>query len=149
MTPAERLSVGVLTPGQRIIMAAGGLLFADSFLPWQRTCVFLTTDFPLACTQSVAWSGSGFFAGSLMAILALGLLAVTGARAAGIEASEEGLPKLIRGMVIATMAFGVIKFLYAVANHPAYGAWLGLVLMGALGYGLFRKAQEDNRIPGR
>jgi hypothetical protein len=144
-----RFEAGAVSPARRILMAGGGLLFVDSFLPWQRTCVLLTIDFPLACTRSIAWSGSGFFAGSLMALLGLALFATTAAPAIGMDQLEERRPRLIAALAIGTMAFGLIKFLYAVAHHPALAAWVGLVLMAVVGYGLFRKEQEDNRIPGR
>jgi hypothetical protein len=144
-----RLDLHALSPARSILAGGAGLLFVDSFLPWQRSCIFLAADFPLACSRANAWAGNGFFAGSVMAILALGLLGATAAPAAGFEPPDERVPRLIPGLLIGTVVFGAIKFLYAAAKHPALGAWLGLGLFGALLYGGFVKVREDNRIPGR
>ena len=46
------------------------------------------------------------------------------------------------GLVLGTVVFGVIKFLFVVANHASIGAWLGIILLLVLAYGGYMKMQE-------
>ena len=46
------------------------------------------------------------------------------------------------------MVFGLLKFILAVTNHGALGAWIGLILLIAIGYGSWMKFQEpDDAVP--
>ena len=44
----------------------------------------------------------------------------------------------------AVVVFGLLKFILAVTNHGALGAWIGLILLLALGYGSWMRFQEPD-----
>ena len=127
-----------LTTADKILAGAALLLLIDSFLAWQRVFDFTWN----------AWGGNGAFAGVLMGLLALLLLAVTVAVVMGYELPVTIPISTVRaGLTAGTVFFGIIKFLFAVANHPGIGAWIGLILLIALAYGGYMKMQEQKAIP--
>jgi hypothetical protein len=140
-----------LSTADKILAGASLLLFIDSFLSWQKVCGPKEISAILGisnCATASAWGGDGAFAGVLMALLSLLLLAGTVAMMMGFELPLT-LPTstVMAGLTAGTVLFGIIKFLFAVANHPALGAWIGLILLIALAYGGYMKMQEQKAIP--
>jgi hypothetical protein len=137
-----------LSTADKILLGGSLLLFIDSFLNWQRACASVL-GVKVFCGSANAWSGNGSFAGVLMAILALLLFVVVGAAAAGLSMPNIPVSTVTAALTGGTVLFGLIKFLFAVTKHGAYGAWIGLILVIALAYGGYMKMQESNAIPGR
>lgn len=138
-----------MSMASKIIMGAGILLLVDSFLSWQKVCASDVlgglggiADF---CVKANAWGGSGGWAGLLMGIALIALLVWQGIQVANIPMNlsigvtpSKGTAYLGFGVV----AFGLIKFLLAVTNEPALFAFVGLILILAVGYGAWMKFQE-------
>ncbi len=133
----------------KIILGAGVLLLIDSFLSWQKVCVSDVLggiagvgDF---CVKANAWGGSGGWAGLIMGILLIALLAWEGMQAANMQMNLSiGVTpsKLAAYLGFGVVVFGLIKFLIAVTNEPALFAFVGLILILAVGYGAWMKFQE-------
>lgn len=133
----------------KIIMGAGILLLIDSFLSWQKVCVSDVLgglsgvgDF---CVKANAWGGSGGWAGLLMGFLLIGLLIWEAMQVAGTKINVSmpvSASKLSAYLGFGVVAFGLIKFLLAVTNDPALFAYVGVVLVLAIGYGAWMKFQE-------
>jgi hypothetical protein len=146
---AERPSFDMtkLSTADKILLGGSLLLFIDSFLNWQRVCVSVV-GVRIGCASANAWSGNGSFAGVLMAILALLLFLAVGATAMGIAMPNVPVSTVNTALVAGTVLFGLIKFILAVTNHGAFGAWVGLILVLALAYGGYMKMQEGSARPG-
>jgi hypothetical protein len=127
-----------LSTADKILAGGSLLLLIDSFLSWQKISIFSWT----------AWGGSGSFAGVLMGLFALLLLAGSIAVAAGVSLPVT-IPTstVLSGLTAGTVLFGVIKFLFVVGNHGALGAWLGLILILVVAYGGYMKMQEQKTVP--
>jgi hypothetical protein len=127
-----------LSTADKILAGGSLLLLIDSFLSWQKIGIFSWT----------AWGGSGSFAGVLMGLLALLLLAGSIAVAAGVSLPVT-IPAstVLSGLTAGTVLFGVIKFLFVVGNHGALGAWIGLILILVVAYGGYMKMQEQKTVP--
>jgi hypothetical protein len=119
-----------LSAADRILVGGSLLLLIDSFLDWQAGLN--------------AWGGSGAFAGVLMALFAL-LLLVGEVMAAFRVAMPAGVPvsTVMGGLTVGEALFGIIKFLFVVANHPRAAAWIGLVLIVVVTYGGYMKMQAE------
>ena len=142
MAQRPTFDMSKLTTADKILLGAGILLFVDSFFAWQRACAtFLGTKI---CGGSwSAWSGSGSFAGILMGLLVIAMIIWMGLQLAGVNL-QLGVPgaTIGAGLVLGTVVFGLIKFLFVVANHASIGAWLGIILLLVLAYGGYMKMQE-------
>ena len=124
MSQRPAFDLAKLSAADRILVGGSLLLFIDSFLRWQ--------------TGVNAWGGTAGFAGVLMALFAL--LLVAGAALAALSVGMAGL-------TAGTELFGIIKFLFVVANHAKAGAWIGLVLVLVVAYGGYRKMQAERVAP--
>ena len=130
-----------MSTADKILLGAAFVFFIDTFLPWQRVCIsFLGVS---GCGSANAWTGSGAWAGVLAGILSLLLLAWLVVGLLGLNL-DVGVPDstVSAGLVGGTVLFGVLKFLLVIANHSFIGAWLGILLLIALGYGAYMKMQE-------
>jgi hypothetical protein len=123
-------SLARLSVADRILVGGSLLLLVDSFLHWQAGLN--------------AWGGSGAFAGILMALFAL-ILVVSDVLAAVRIAMPAGVPAstVTAGLTVGTVLFGIIKFLFVVANHPRAAAWIGLVLIVVVAYGGYMKMRAE------
>src|SRR4026208_1537142 len=122
------------------LMAGGSiLLLLDSFLPWQKFCADLGARGGNLCVGSVsAWQGSGGIFGVLMglgaiAMIVLGVLSMTGSMAS-LKLGTMSVDKIPGFLGLGTAAFGLLKFIFVLTESPAWGAFLGLVLLVAVGY---------------
>lgn len=133
----------------KIIMGAGILLLIDSFLSWQKVCasdilggIAGVSDF---CVKANAWGGSGGWAGLIMGLLLIVLLIWEAMQLANMQMNLSiGVTpsKLAAYLGFGVVALGLIKFLLAVTNDPALFAYVGLILILAVGYGAWMKFQE-------
>jgi hypothetical protein len=138
MAQRPAFDMAKLTTADKILAGGALILFIDAFLPWQKVSIFTAS----------AWGGNGAFAGVLMSIFALLLLAGTVAVVGGMSLPVT-IPtsSVLSGLTAGTVLFGVIKFLFAVTNHPGIGAWIGLILILAVAYGGYMKMQEQKAVP--
>jgi hypothetical protein len=135
--------IAKMTMASKIVMVSGILLLVDSFLAWQKIC-FGVLGF---CAKANAWGGNGSWAGVIMGILLIILLIWEGTQLANMPMNlsigvtpSQGTAYL--GFAVAV--FGLLKFILAVTNHGALGAWVGLVLLVAIAYGSWMKMQEPD-----
>jgi hypothetical protein len=140
-----------VTMASKIVMVAGILLLVDSFLSWQKVCASdILGDLGGIgdiCAKANAWGGNGGWAGLIMGILLIVLLIWEGIQLANAPMNisigvtpSQGTAYL--GFAVA--GFGLLKFILAVTNEPALGAWIGLILLIAIAYGSWMKLQEPD-----
>jgi len=113
-------------------------LTLDSLLSWQRRCDAVGGI--TICQRANAWGASGAPFGILMGAFAVATVGVVAFQAAGHTPRwhRSVLPFLISGTVV----FGGAKFGVVLTRFPAFGAWVGLVLLLALAGGALRWSRE-------
>jgi hypothetical protein len=142
--------IAAMSMAMKGILIVGILLLIDSFLPWQRVCVeFLGQS---ACGSLSAWSGNGSWAGTIMGILLIVLILFEVSKLANMSMQLPIEPsKASAYLGFAVVGFGVLKFLLALFGDVSagFGAWIGIVLLAALGYFsfLYLKAEETAVAP--
>ncbi len=126
------------------ILASGAfLLFIDSLLKWQTPCAKFQSLGKICAGSANAWGGNASFAGILMALFALLLFIGEFMVIGGVTMPPTvSVPTVMAGLTAGTVLFGIIKFLFVVANKPSYGAWIGLIILLAIAYGGYMKMQE-------
>lgn len=128
-TERQGFDMSRLTMGQKGLLLAGGLLFIDLFLPWQKVGPFSATG----------WSGVGVVLG----ILVIALLLWEGALVSGVAVNVTFPPALVSaGLGAAIVLFTLIKVL--VDNEAfSFGGWIGIILALALAYASWVRYQES------
>ena len=142
MAQRPTFDMSKLTTADKILLGAGALFFIDTFLRWQKFfCI--KSVFISGCATASAWNGNGSFAGVLAALFSLALIAWIVLHVAGVNL-EFGVPAstIASVLVLGTVLFAIIKFLFVIGNHSSYGAWLGLILTLVIAYGGYMKMQE-------
>jgi hypothetical protein len=135
------------------LLAGGSILFLiNSFLPWQRLCIEGLVD-ALAggsfdCNM---WTGSGGFLGMLAGLLAialivLGVLSMTGAMS-NVNMGTMSTDQLVGYVGLGVFGFGILKFLVVLFNEVGWAAFIGLILLVAIGWGAWEKVQEAGGFP--
>ncbi|HZD78499.1 MAG TPA: hypothetical protein VE646_00450 [Actinomycetota bacterium] len=148
MAQSAGFDMSRVSTATKILGGAAVLLLIDSFLAWQRVCVsFLTVS---ACGSANMWGGRGSFFGIIAGILTIVLIAweafnLAGSNSLNLSASPG---KISAYLGFGVLAFVVVKFILALTNHPAFGAWIGMILALAVGYGAWMKFQEPETRPG-
>lgn len=142
-----------MSTADKLLAGGGILLLIASFLPWQKFCADLGDIGDLIGQDSVcagtlnAWQGSGGIFGILMALLTIALVAVVIASMAGamsnVNMGTISPDKLAGYLGLGVFAFGIIKFLIVLFNEVGWGAFIGLVLLVAVGWGAWQKVQES------
>jgi hypothetical protein len=136
MSERSRSRLVRLRSADTIIVGGAILLFLDSFLEWQG--------------DANAWGGDATFAGVLMALFALLVVATGIIDALGmVMPAAIPLSTVVTGLTVGAAVFGLIKFLFVVANHVRAGAWIGLALILVVSYGVYAKirAERIGRLP--
>nr|MBA3727883.1 hypothetical protein [Actinomycetota bacterium] len=138
------MDLSKLSTADKILLGAGLLFFIVTFLPWQSACPDFGFEVAGVKCDFSAWGGSGGFLGVLAALLSLALVVWIGMQVAGVNLNLN-IPSATVAAALAggTVLFGLIKFLVAVTNSPAWGAFVGLVLLLAIAYGGYMKWQES------
>jgi hypothetical protein len=139
VSESRSLDLTRLTTADRVLLGAATALFVDSLLTWQRACA--TVAGVDACERAYAWAGHGAIFGALMALSALAICLVLLAAAGGLAFAPFGVPgaALLAGMALVA---GLIKLLLIAGRFPSYGAWIGLILLGAVASGALMKVAE-------
>ena len=140
-----------MSTGEKLLAGGGILLLIDSFLPWQRFCVDLGGLENLAggnvCASAGMWSGSGGFAGVIaglltIALVIVGVLSMTGMMA-NMNMGAMSADKIVGFLGAGVFVFGILKFIFVLTNSPGWAAFIGLVLLLAIGYGSWQKIQSS------
>ena len=125
------LHIDGLPTATKILLGAAVLLLIDSLaLPWQSPRISM-------------WGGSGTWAGVLTGALAIALVVWEGIRLTGSHPQMTGQASRVGVTLgLGIVAVGSLKFLLVVIDGPALGAFVGIVLILAIGYGAWMRAQE-------
>jgi hypothetical protein len=132
--PRPGFDLSRMSTATKILLGGSILYLIDSFLPWNRVC------FVGFCASANLWNGVGFIAALLaILILVMELLSV-----ANVEVNIGDARS--RAMIEAGLAGGVLLFtiLKVIIDSEAlsFGAWLGLILALAIGYGGYLRWTE-------
>ena len=142
-----------MSTAEKLLAGGSILLLIDSFLPWQRACAsdVLGDLGDLAgfdaCVNFTMWGGSGSFFGVVTGLLAialivLGVLSMTGSMAS-MNMGTMSADKLTGFLGLGVAAFGLVKFVFALTESPGWAAFVGLVLLVAIGWGAWQKVQSS------
>ncbi len=141
-----------MSTAEKVLAGSSILLLIDSFLPWQRSCSALGELGELigqedVCFSLSAWSGSGSIFGVLMGLLTVvlivaGVLSMTDAMK-NVNMGSMSPDKTLGFIGLAVAVFGLLKFLFVLTESPGYAAFIGLVLLVAIGWGAWQKIQSS------
>ncbi len=132
--------VSKLSMGSKVLGASSILLLIFSFFAWQKVCVF-----EIACVSANMWGGDGSVFGLLAGIGLIALIAWEVAGALGALGNLKlGQPasKIAAYLGFAVAALTILKFIFALTESPAFGAFIGLILALAVAYGAWMRFQE-------
>lgn len=131
---ATRLSQATLA--SKVLLAGSIVFFVDSFLAWQKAC------FANLCGSANGWHGAGIVA----VLCAIAVLAIEGARLAGVRVQ---LDSLLEARIVAALAGGVLLFtlikFFVDDEFRAYGTWIGLVVAVVIAAGGLMRLADANR----
>src|SRR5215207_786947 len=132
-----------MSTAEKLLAGGSILLLIDSFLPWQQLC----PDNPIIDCSVGMWGGTGSIFGTLAGLLAIalivvGVLSMTGGMA-NMNMGGMSADKLTAFLGLGVAGFGLLRFLFALGGFgsPGFGAFIGLVLLAAIGWGAWQKLQ--------
>lgn len=132
-----------MSTAEKLLAGGSILLLIDSFFPWQSVGFGDLLGVDLNFNM---WQGSGSFFGIVAGLLALALVVVGIASMMGAMSNMNmgtmTADKLVAWLGAGVFVFGILKFIFALTESPAWGAFVGLVLLAAIGYGAWQKLQE-------
>ena len=142
-----------MSTAEKLLAGGSILLLIDSFFPWQRVCAsdVLGDLGDLggfdACASFTMWGGSGSFFGLLTGLLAIalivvGVLSMTG-NMANMNMGGMSADKITGFLGLGVAGFGLLKFIFALTESPGWAAFVGLVLLVAIGWGAWQKVQSS------
>ncbi len=136
-----------MSTAEKLLAGASVLLLLDSFAPWQSYDFGGLEDLIGRGIDFNMWQGSGSILGVLAGLLAIalivvGVLSMTGSMAS-MNMGTMSPDKLSGFLGLGVAAFGFLKFILALTNSPGWGAFVGLVLLVAIGYGAWQKVQAS------
>lgn len=131
--------VSKLSMGSKVLGGSAILLLVFSFFAWQKVC-FLSI-----CASASMWGGDGSIFGTLAGI---GLIALIAWEVAGVLGALDNLKlgqpasKIGAYVGFAVAALAILKFIFALTQSPAFGAFIGLILALGVAYGAWMRFQE-------
>jgi hypothetical protein len=136
--PAANFDLSRFSSATKILVGAGIVGFINSFIPWWQRVSFG----PISVSAS-ALGGDASWAGLLMFLGLIALVVWEGANAMG-ALRNVNLPQPAGRITVYIAAwvllFGLLKFLLAL-SHVFIGAFIGLIVLLASGYGAYLKYQ--------
>jgi hypothetical protein len=132
--------ISKMSMGSKILTGSGILLFIFSFFAWQKVCVA-----DIICASANMWGGNGSIFGLLAGIALLALIGWEIAQLMGAAGNLNiGQPasKISAYLGFAAAALAVLKFIFALTESPAFGAFIGLILALGVAYGAWTRFQE-------
>ena len=137
-----------MSTAEKLLAGGSILLLIDSFFAWQSVDLGGLEDLIGGIDNSInMWQGSGSIFGVLAGLLAIalvvaGVLSMTGSMAS-MNMGSMSADKIIGFLGLGVAAFGLLKFILVVTNSPGWAAFVGLVLLAAIGYGAWQKVQSS------
>lgn len=137
-----------MSTAEKLLAGGSILLLIDSFFPWQSVDLGGLEDLISGIDNSInMWQGSGSIFGVLAGLLAIalvvaGVLSMTGSMAS-MNRGSMSADKVVGFLGLGVAAFGLLKFILVVTNSPGWAAFVGLVLLVAIGYGAWQKVQSS------
>ncbi|HEV2951051.1 MAG TPA: hypothetical protein VGZ51_03015 [Actinomycetota bacterium] len=138
-----------MSTAEKLLAGGSILLLIDSFFPWQSVDLGGLEDLIGGSIDNSInmWQGSGSIFGVLAGLLAIalvvaGVLSMTGSMAS-MNTGSMSADKIIGFLGLGVAAFGLLKFILVVTNSPGWAAFVGLVLLVAIGYGAWQKVQSS------
>jgi hypothetical protein len=132
--------ISKMSMGSKILAGGGILLLIFSFFAWQKVCVL-----DIACAKWSMWTGSGSIFGVLAGLALLALIAWEVMQVLGMADNiKTGQPvsKISAYLGFAVAALTILKFIFAMTESSAFGAYIGLILALAIAYGAWMRFQE-------
>ncbi|MDQ5841034.1 MAG: hypothetical protein M3537_07800 [Chloroflexota bacterium] len=137
-----------MSTAEKLLAGGSILLLIDSFFPWQSVDLGPLDELIGGVGFSFnMWQGSGGIFGVLAGILAIalvvvGVLSMTGSMA-NMNMGSMSTDKLVGFLGLGVAGFGLLKFILVLTNSPGWAAFVGLVLLVAIGYGAWLKVQSS------
>ena len=136
-----------MSTAEKLLAGGSILLLIDSFFAWQSFDLGGLEDLIGVDNSISMWQGSGSIFGVLAGLLAIalivvGVLSMTGSMA-NMSMGSMSSDKLTGFLGLGVAAFGLLKFLLVLTNDPGWAAFVGLVLLVAIGYGAWQKVQSS------
>ena len=136
-----------MSTAEKLLAGGSVLLLIDSFFPWQSYDLGGLEDLIGRGISFNMWQGSGSVFGILAGLLAImlvvaGVLSMTDAMR-NVNMGSMSPDKTIGFLGLAVAGFGLLKFILALTNSPGWAAFVGLVLLVAIGYGAWEKVQSS------
>jgi hypothetical protein len=136
-----------MSTAEKLLAGGSILLLIDSFFPWQSVDLGGLEDLVNIDNSINMWQGSGGIFGVLAGLLAIalvvvGVLSMTGSMA-NMNMGTMSADKITGFLGLGVAGFGLLKFLLVVTNSPGWAAFVGLVLLVAIGYGAWTKVQSS------
>ena len=137
-----------MSTAEKLLAGGSILLLIDSFFPWQSVDLGGLEDLIGGIDNSInMWQGIGSIFGVLAGLLAIalvvaGVLSMTGSMAS-LNMGSMSADKVIGFLGLGVAGFGLLKFILVVTNSPGWAAFVGLVLLAAIGYGAWQKVQSS------
>jgi len=145
--PAAGFDLSKYSTGTKIVVLAGAVAFINALIPWwQKVDACGAVSVPgFKCSVGFsALGGSASWAGLLMFILLIALLAYEVMQALGtLRNTNLPMPAGQISLILAggVVFFGLLKFFLALSS-VFIGAFIGLICLIAIGYGAWMKYQE-------
>jgi hypothetical protein len=138
-----------LTLGGRILVIAGLLLFVDSLLPWFRTCVNLGPFGGKVCGSHNGWQNPLSLIATLLAVALVVLIVLQVAGTTLPQVGNIGWNMIELGVAGVSALFVILQFIVGDDGvSRSFGAYIGLILAIALGYGAFLRFREQPAATG-
>jgi hypothetical protein len=136
-----------MSTAEKLLAGGSILLLIDSFFAWQSVDLGGLEDLVNIDNSISMWQGSGGIFGVLAGLLAIalivvGVLSMTGS-IANMNMGTMSADKLTGFLGLGVAGFGLLKFLLVLTNSPGWAAFVGLVLLVAIGYGAWQKVQSS------
>jgi hypothetical protein len=136
-----------MSTAEKLLAGGSILLLIDSFFAWQSVDLGGLEDLVNIDNSISMWQGSGSIFGVLAGLLAIalivvGVLSMTGSMA-NMNMGTMSADKLTGFLGLGVAGFGLLKFLLVLTNSPGWAAFVGLVLLVAIGYGAWQKVQSS------
>jgi hypothetical protein len=136
-----------MSTAEKLLAGGSILLLIDSFFAWQSVDLGGLEDLIGVDNSINMWQGSGGIFGVLAGLLAIalvvaGVLSMTGSMGS-MNMGTMSVDKVVGFLGLGVAAFGLLKFILVVTNSPGWAAFVGLVLLAAIGYGAWQKVQSS------
>jgi hypothetical protein len=138
--------MSTMSTADKLLAAGSILLLIDSFFAWQSFDVGGLGDI-IGIDNSISmWQGSGAIFGVLaglltIALVIVGVLSMMGMMA-GMSMGTMTPDKIVGFLGLGVFAFGILKFIFALTESPGWAAFVGLILLLAVGWGAWQKIQS-------